>query len=169
MLSTPRTKIRKAQIDDVDFIFKLLNEEGFLQFIGDRGIKQKEDAEKYIESAFFNSYATHGLCSPFIVSDIEGRAVGIAGFYHRPSMQCPDLGFAFLKEIEGQGYAFEACQEILSFAAESLKLKTVAGILMPSNQRSKSLLKRLGFKELGNIVINPNLEKVLLMHIDLSK
>lgn len=169
ILETLRTKLRKAKLDDVEFIFKLLNEQGFIDFIGDRGIRTLDDAKRYIEAAFFTSYSTHGLCSPFLVTDHNNQQLGIAGFYHRPALQHPDLGFAFLKAVEGQGLAFEACHALLSFAQQELHLTQIEAILKPSNRRSKSLLDRLGFKSMGQLVINQDKERVLVMSICLQR
>lgn len=167
-LETPRTIIRKAKLDDVTFIFQLLNEKGFIDFIGDRGIRTLDDAKRYIESAFFTSYSSHGLCSPFLVTDHDNQALGVIGFYHRPALQNPDLGFAFSKAAEGKGFAFEAGSAILEFARNELKLTQVEAILKPTNSRSKSLLDRLGFIAKGQLILNQDKEQVLVMSMRLN-
>lgn len=73
-------------------------------------------------------------------------SIGICGLILRPEL-CGlfDAGFAFLPEAEGQGYAFEASGVTLRYAREVLRCDELTAITSPTNVRSQSLLKRLGF------------------------
>ncbi|CCQ10955.1 Acetyltransferase, GNAT family [Pseudoalteromonas luteoviolacea B = ATCC 29581] len=163
ILTTQRTIIRKAKLEDVSFIYQLLNQASFKHFIGDRGINTLADAKAYIENAFFDSYAMWDCQSPFVVTDHEHNPVGVCGFYHRPAIQIPDLGFAFLTQYEGKGLAFEAANSLCQCLMHDHGVHEIGAILMPSNVRSKALLNRLGFKESGLIIINPDQQPTLLM------
>jgi hypothetical protein len=44
VLETPRLVLRWVTTDDAPFIFELLNEPSFLQYIGDKGVRSLEDA-----------------------------------------------------------------------------------------------------------------------------
>ena len=48
-LETERLLIRPIRLDDAGFILKLVNSQGWLQFIGDRKIKTDADAAAYIQ------------------------------------------------------------------------------------------------------------------------
>ncbi|MFC3033855.1 GNAT family N-acetyltransferase [Pseudoalteromonas fenneropenaei] len=164
-IKTLRGALRKATLADAEFIFQLLNQDGFKRFIGDRNIHSISDAKRYIESAFLNSYGVHGLCSPYIFALHDGTALGISGFYHRRALQLPDLGFAFLEQVAGQGYAFEACQAICQFGFEKLQLPRLNAILMNTNHRSRKLLSRLAFQDVGQIIINEDKRPIALMEL----
>ncbi len=47
-LTTSRLVIEPLTLNDNDFIFKLVNTEGWLKFIGDRNIKSTDEAADYI-------------------------------------------------------------------------------------------------------------------------
>lgn len=127
-----------------------MNSEGWINNIGDRNIKTLEDAEKYIETKYFDSYNKYGY-GPFLVSLKETETpIGSAGIYKRENLEHPDVGYVFLPEFWNKGFAVEAVNAVLKFASEKLDIKTIMAITLPNNQPSINLLKKLGFIEIGN-------------------
>jgi len=57
---TDRLTLEEASSNDSPFFYDLLNSPGWIQFIGDRGIKTLGDAENYIQNSLIKSYKTHG-------------------------------------------------------------------------------------------------------------
>ncbi|MGQ4544630.1 GNAT family N-acetyltransferase [Dermabacteraceae bacterium P13088] len=57
-----------------------------------------------------------------------------------------ELSYALLPENEGRGYAAEACQHMLAWAARELEDERIIAITQSHNKRSVHLLKRLGFE-----------------------
>lgn len=53
-IETERLLIRPIKITDTSFILDLLNSDGWLQFIGDRKVKNVDEAEKYIQNILDN-------------------------------------------------------------------------------------------------------------------
>ena len=49
---TERLILKPADLEDADFFLKLYNLPSFIKFIGDRNLRTKEDAEKYILNRF---------------------------------------------------------------------------------------------------------------------
>ena len=82
----------------------------------------------------------------FRVIEINGSPtpIGICGMAKRPYLDDPDIGFALLPEYCGRGYAFEAAQGVLSNARTTLGLSRIVATTRPDNQRSASLLRKLG-------------------------
>lgn len=60
-------------------------------------------------------------------------------------MNYPDLGFAFLPEFEGKGYAFESSKALITWADKKIDYTKILAITLKENRRSISLLQRLGF------------------------
>ena len=73
-----------------------------------------------------------------------------------------DIGFAFLPEYCGKGYAYEAAMATLLFGKKELGLTRIVSITEMSNTRSINLLKRLGL-EYEKTVRLPYEEKELLL------
>ncbi|GEN78069.1 GNAT family N-acetyltransferase [Chryseobacterium hagamense] len=127
--------------NDDSFILELLNAPGWLQFIGDRNIRTEDDARAYILKINENpqiSYWKVGLR--------EGKKpIGIITWIIRDYLDYPDIGFAFLPDGTGQGYAFEAVQAVLYSAPEVLQQAKILAVTTRENIRSVNLLERLKF------------------------
>lgn len=145
ILETERLKIRRLERPDALFIFQLMNEPSYIEFIGDRGIDDLEAATSYLEDKMMSSYGEHGFGLYLLWSKEEKRALGICGFVKRAYLSCPDLGFALLGDAEGRGYALESCRALLSYAETEFAFEKVFAITSLHNERSMNLCKKLGF------------------------
>ncbi|HPE83869.1 MAG TPA: GNAT family N-acetyltransferase [Aequorivita sp.] len=148
-IESERLTLNMYTLADAPFIYKLMNSKGWLKNIGDRNIETLEDAEAYVQKNYLSSYDKHGFGPYLVTLKSDGTPIGSAGLYKRDNLEHPDVGFAFLAEYGGKGYAFEAAQAVMEYAAEKLKIKTVVGITLPQNQPSIKLLKKLGLSEIG--------------------
>lgn len=143
---TERLRLRRFEPTDAPFVFRLLNEPDWIRFIGDKHISTLEDASRYIENGPLAMYAREGFGLYAVESKQTGVAIGMCGLIKRKALDDADLGFAFLSEFRGQGYAFEAAAAVMTFAHHALALQRVVAIVSPDNARSISLLERLGFR-----------------------
>ncbi|MBK7035630.1 MAG: GNAT family N-acetyltransferase [Bacteroidetes bacterium] len=146
MIVTERLVLREVNINDADFILDLLNSKGWLQFIGDRNVRSLPDAEKYIADRIVKSYIDHGLGLYLVELKTSGTAIGLCGLIKRETLDDIDIGFAFLPEYNGFGYAFEAAISTLQFAFESLEINRLVAITTPDNINSIKLLEKIGMQ-----------------------
>jgi [ribosomal protein S5]-alanine N-acetyltransferase len=146
-LETSRLTLRQLSLEDADFILALLNTPGWLQFIGDRGVRDLETARGYIErvQAAYARYG-HGL---YLVSRLEGEKIGLCGPIRRDGLEDADIGFALLPEYVGHGYVLEAARRVLEHARTDLRLPRIAGITTRDNLRSIRVLETLGLRFQG--------------------
>lgn len=143
-LLTPRLAMRMPAATDAGFILRLLNDPGWLRYIGDRGVRDEAGALGYIEDRLLAGFRQHGF-GLWIVEPREGGApLGVCGLLKRPDLADVDLGFAFMPEARGQGIAQEAARRTLEHAANELGLRRVVAITLPDNAASSRLLLRLG-------------------------
>lgn len=138
---TARLRLRPLAPDDAPFILRLLNEPSFLEHIGDKGVRSLEDARRYLEDGPLASYARHGHGLMAVALRETGEAIGMCGLLKREHLDHPDLGYAFLPQGWGRGYAFEAAQAVMGGA----KLGRVLALVSPGNGPSIRLLEKLGF------------------------
>ena len=54
---TDRLILKPAEVQDADFFLELYNMPSFIQYIGDRNLRTKEDAENYITNRFIPNSA----------------------------------------------------------------------------------------------------------------
>lgn len=140
-ITTARLDIRPIQRLDSEFMLRLVNTEGWIQFIGDRNVHSLDDSEGYIEKILGipNFYYN-------VVELKDSRVpIGVVSFIYREGYDFPDLGFAMLPEFHGMGYAEEAARSYLEYLIQNETLVKILGIVNSDNIRSIRLLEKLGF------------------------
>ena len=146
LLETQRLIIRELNVDDAQFILTLLNEPSFLHYIGDKKVRNLDDARRYILDGPVASYERHGFGLFRVELKDSHIPIGMCGLLKREELPDPDIGFAFLPDFRNRGYAFEAAAAVLNYARQRLKLDRVLAIVNPDNDASIKLLQKLGFK-----------------------
>lgn len=138
-LETERLNIRPLMIQDAEFIIELLNSKGWLQFIGDRNVKDTESANVYIQKILSNNKFFYNV---FEIKDTN-TPIGIVTFLYRENYDCPDIGFAMLPQFEKKGYAIEATSHYLK-ELDRNKIGKIIAIAKSDNSNSLKLLGKLG-------------------------
>lgn len=143
-IETERLTLREFTSEDAVFLLRLLNSPTWLRFIGDREVRSMEDALVYIQEKFVSVYKKWGF--GFYLTQLKEGSVpiGMCGLVKRDYLEDVDVGFAFLPEYTGKGYAFEAAQAVLDFAKERLHLDRIIAVTGKDNNTSIHLLKKLG-------------------------
>lgn len=143
-IATARLLIREFTLADAAFILELLNEPAFIQFIGDKGVRNLADAGQYLRDGPLAGYAKHGFWL-WCVTLPDDTPLGSCGLLKRDFLEHPDLGYAFLARHCRRGYAHEAAAAVMRHAREHLHLTTIHAITAFRNPDSVKLLGKLGF------------------------
>jgi len=145
-LQSERLFIRTLTIIDAGFMLQLMNSPNWIKNIGDRRVTNKTEASNYILNKIIPSYKKNGFGLFLVCLKENKKPIGICGILQREGLNTPDLGFAIIPAMEGQGFATEASKEVIQFAREVLDLSTLAGITKPDNIASISVLTKLGME-----------------------
>ncbi|HWW80239.1 MAG TPA: GNAT family N-acetyltransferase [Steroidobacteraceae bacterium] len=132
--------------DDAPFILELLNDPGFIQNIGDRGVRTLPQADDYIESGPVASYEKFGFGLYLVETRQPSVRLGICGLLRRDFHPDVEIGFAFLPRFRGKGYAIEAASAVMTLGLQTLRLERIVALTAPHNHDSMKLLERLGLK-----------------------
>ncbi len=144
-ITTARLRLRLLEQADSAFYLRLINDPSFILNIRDKGIRTPEGAWDDIQKGPLASQKLRGF-SMYLVETLEqSQALGLCGLVKRDSLPDVDLGYAFLPEFGGQGYALEAAQAVVALAFGRLQLAKLAAITTPDNLASNKLLQKLGF------------------------
>lgn len=146
ILETERLSLREIVETDDAFVLDLLNQPSFIKYIGDRSVRNLEQARDFIETRYRKSYADNGFGLYAVELKETGEAIGFCGFVKRDGLPDADIGFAFLPQFEKKGYAFESAAAVMKYGRENLGLKRVLAITSQNNESSMKLLGKLGFK-----------------------
>jgi RimJ/RimL family protein N-acetyltransferase len=143
VIRTARLVLRQLESSDARFILELLNEAGFLQFIGDKGVRTLADAREYILKGPIDSYGRCGF-GLYAACLRDGTPIGICGLVKRDGLADVDVGFAFLSRYTGKGYAVESAAAVLAHAQRQLQIRRVVAITAPDNSSSIAVLEKIG-------------------------
>ena len=144
VLATERLVLRRLTEADAPFILVLLNDPAWLEFIGDKGVRTQEDARNYLRNGPIAMYAREGFGLFLVERRHDGIPMGMCGLIRRPSLADVDIGFAFLPDHRGQGYAHEAAAAVLAYGHATLAIERIVAITSPENARSAALLEKMG-------------------------
>jgi RimJ/RimL family protein N-acetyltransferase len=153
VLRTERLILRHLAEDDAPFILKLLNEPGFVDNIGDRGVRDLDSARRYISEGQGASYQKYGYGLWATVLRETHETIGICGLVKRDGLEDADVGYAFLEVAWGKGYAREAAAATLDHARNVIGLTKVVAITKPTNAGSIAVLEKIGMKAAGLIKV----------------
>jgi RimJ/RimL family protein N-acetyltransferase len=146
LLETERLILRELTFDDAQFILTLLNDPSFLRYINDKNVRNLEDARQYMLNGPMASYARNGFGLYLVELKDTAVPIGLCGLLKREELPDPDIGFAFLPDYWGKGFASEAASAVMNDARERLGRKRVLAIVMPNNEASIGLLEKLGMR-----------------------
>lgn len=117
-----------------------------------------EDGKAVINGKIAQHQSRHGY-GHFLVSlkviDADPKPIGIVslvtsrGTNPEAWFPAPDVGFGFLPEAQGKGYATEAAGALMEYAKEHWGINEVFGMTRPDNIKSVRTLERLGLEYKG--------------------
>lgn len=162
ILETERLRLRRITSDDAEFILELLNQPSFLRYIGDKGVRNIEDALRYIQTGPQASYGQFGFGLYLVELKESGIPIGMCGLLKRETLPDVDIGFAFLPDYWFKGYAFEAAAAILKYGREVLGLARIVAITSLDNEASIKLLEKIGLSFEGLIKLTEDQPEVRL-------
>ncbi len=163
---TERLIIRPTLESDSKFIFKLLNTPKWVQYIGDRNIRNDEDAKVYIREKMIPQLERLGYSNYTLIRKTDNQKIGTCGLYDREGIEGIDIGYAFLPEYEKKGYAFEASNKLKEAAFKEFDIKIICAITRKDNISSQQLLEKLGLKLIGTITLPNDDEELFLYKIE---
>lgn len=163
MIASSRLILRELIVTDAPFILELLNDGDFYRYIGDRGIRTLAQAQEYIQQGPAVSYARHGHGLYLVERKEDSARLGICGLIKRDTLEQVDIGYAFLPQYRGQGYAIEAAQAALADGKSRLGIGQVVAIVTPGNERSIGLLAKLGLVRSRLVKLGEDSDECLLL------
>lgn len=146
VLRTERLRLRHMAASDAAFMLDLLNDEAWIRFIGDRGVRTLDQARDYILEGPADMVRRLGFGFYVVELEASGCPLGVCGLAKRDFLEDVDIGYAFLPQYRGQGYAFEAAGGVLTHAKNDIGLRRIVATVRPDNAASIALLEKLGLR-----------------------
>ncbi len=150
-LTTDRLTLRGPEPQDfapiADFFADPARAAGF------GGTLSRDDAWRWFAMSI-GHWCLHGY--GFWTVEAAGETVGMVGLWNPHGWPEPELGWVMFAGGEGKGYADEAARAVRGYAYATLGMTTLTSNILPSNERSKRLARKLG-ASYERTYENPNL------------
>lgn len=168
-VETERLQLREFTPNDAGYALRQLNEPSFIENIADRGVRDLEQARAYLLNGPMAGYENNGFGLWAVVEKSSGQIIGMSGLIKRPNLEHADLGYAFLPEYFGKGFAFEACTACIAAASGDFGMPCLLAIVNPGNTASRRLLEKLGFNWLSMQTLTPGEPELCLYQRELAR
>lgn len=153
VLQTARLRLDQFVHGDASFVVELLNDADFIACIGDKGVRNPDEARRYLDEGPLRSYARHGFGLWRVALRDGDTPIGMCGLLRREGLDDADLGYAYLPAYRGQGYAYEAALAVMAHARSGHGLRRLLAVVSAANGPSIRLLQRLGFRYLHGVTL----------------
>lgn len=145
LIETDRLILREITLNDTPEMFELYSDPEILRYTGETVTETIEEMEKAIKIRIKN-YKKYGYGRWATILKSENKFIGWAGLAYLPEFDKIDIGYRFLQEYWGMGFATEASHAILAHAFEKLNLKEIIAIAMKGNKGSIKVMEKIGMK-----------------------
>ena len=150
LFETARLKFREFAAADATWLFQLNNDPEVIKYTGDLPFKSVQHAGEFLRQ--YSHYRESGYGRWVVIGKRDKEVLGWCGLRYVASMGTTDIGFRFLREHWGQGFATEAAAGCLQYGFEQLGLQRIIGRCMALNKASVRVLEKLGMRQLGAMV-----------------
>lgn len=152
ILTTERCIIRETIPEDVDSFYRIYAEPDITQYMENLYANRDEEIA-YIEDYRDSVYRFYGY-GMWTVQMTDGTVIGRAGISWREGFHLPELGFVIGVPWQRQGYAYEVCSAILSYARNELGMTHIQVLVMSGNEKSSALCRKLGFQYVEDVTLD---------------
>jgi RimJ/RimL family protein N-acetyltransferase len=152
-IETERLILRRHRLDDFAHSAAMWADPAVTRHIGGKPFSQEESWARFLR------YLGHWSLLGFGYWAIEEKAtasfVGEAGFADfkrdiQPSIQgVPELGWAFVPRVHGQGYATETVRAALRWGEAHIESGRTVCMIHPENLPSIRVAEKCGYREYG--------------------
>ena len=142
-ITTPRLVLRAFTEQDVDSMYRILNQDGVLRYFPTTDPPSRDRVKKMILGLLRHwEDREYGLWA--VESSSDGTLMGRCGLQHLPETGEVEVDFILGKPYWGQGFATEAGRASVRYGFEKLGVENIVGIAHVENKASQRVLEKLG-------------------------
>ncbi len=152
-LSTRRLCLRPVLATDIDAYARMWADPTVVRYLYHGVLDRAGSVDKLSERTGNGELAVGHWLN--LAVELHGEVIGDVGLHLQegPHRQA-QVGYTFLRSVQGQGLATEAVGAVVDLAFASGHVHRVSGSLDARNARSAAVLSRLGFRHEATLVDN---------------
>ncbi|MDX8570646.1 GNAT family N-acetyltransferase [Elizabethkingia sp. HX QKY] len=148
--------MRPFEETDAEGLFLLDSNPEVMKYVGGMVSTEIEQSRQMIEF-IQNQYKENGVGRLAVIEKSSNILIGWSGLKYLTSeingmKNVYELGYRFLPEYWGKGYATETAIAALNYAFNEIKTDIVYAMAVTENAGSNHVLRKLGFEELGTFL-----------------
>lgn len=147
-IETERLILREMLPTDDVGMFELDSNPEVHRFLGNKPVKDIEESRMYIES-LRQQYADNGIGRWAVILKETNEFIGWSGIKLIKELinnhqNFYEIGYRFIQEHWGKGYATEAGNAFVDFAFNEMKVEVLYAYADAGNEGSRNILEKLG-------------------------
>ncbi|HFK5562982.1 TPA: GNAT family N-acetyltransferase [Elizabethkingia anophelis] len=148
--------MRPFEERDAEGLFLLDSNPDVMKYVGGVVSTKIEQSQQMIEF-IQKQYKENGVGRLAVIEKSTNTLIGWSGLKYLTSeingmKNVYELGYRFLPEYWGKGYATETARAALNYAFNEIKTDVVYAMAVTENTGSNRVLQKLGFEELGTFL-----------------
>ncbi|MYL18602.1 GNAT family N-acetyltransferase [Halobacillus litoralis] len=156
MWSSPRIQFRSYRKEDFSFLFGMLSDSEMMTYIGDGGVKTKQEALAFLHWIHTHEESDPDLGLKVLVEKESGERIGHAGLVPQQvdGKEEVEIGYWIINEFQGRGYAREAAAFLLRYAREYRDEERYISLIQPDNTASVKIACSIGMQRSKRLLMN---------------
>lgn len=143
-LQTARLELRAFKLDDAEAYWPLVSHPAVLKHTGEQAQESLEAVRGVLRSRPLRDYAVYGFGRMACIEKQSGRLIGFCGLKFLEDLKEVDIGYRFLPDYWGLGYATESARALMQQGQTAHHLQRIIGLVEPENLASAKVLRKLG-------------------------
>ncbi len=143
VIETDRLLMRPPSREDLPWLLGMRTDPDVSRYLGGPEMQTPEFISRRLDF-YIDCRARHGFSMGPLARKSDGRLIGWAGLQPLEETGEIEVGYSFMKEHWGQGYATEAAGAWLRYGFERANLSRVVAVCVPENAGSRRVMEKLG-------------------------
>ena len=159
-IETERLILNEISMNDVDFLFKIRNNDENNKFIG-RKKSSLEEVQQFIIDRIADFKEKKGITWMIYNKETKQNIGSICYWNFNFETNTAEIGYELISDFQGKGFMQEALSKIIDFGFNKLNLQIIEAFTDKNNKPSVNVLLKYNF--IQNSEFELNNEKNLIM------
>ena len=148
VLQTERLLFRAFGTEDAPLIYSLNIHPEVVKYVHELPVTDITSAEENLQR-ILSQYKEYGYGRWAVFTKDNNEFIGWCGLKYRPERNETDLGYRFIPQYWGKGYATEASKASIRYGFETLQLRQINAMAHVENLASLKVLEKIGMQFIG--------------------
>lgn len=146
IIQTARLSLRQMTEADAVHVFQMNSRLSTVRYLGEPLLASEEEALTILRDRIFPQYNNYNIGRWAVVLTATGEFIGWCGLRYIADDEEYDLGYRFIEEYWGHGYATEAARSVLDYGHKTLPGARIVAKALVENTASIRVIEKIGMR-----------------------